>query len=52
MRIDSHQHFWRYSQAEYGWMDDRMQRIRRDFLPADLAPQLAAPGVSPRCEER
>lgn len=45
MRIDSHQHFWRYSPAEYGWIDDRMARIRRDFLPDDLAPLLAASGL-------
>ena len=45
MRIDSHQHFWRYSPAEYGWMDDRMTRIQRDFLPQDLAPLLAACGL-------
>ncbi len=45
MRIDSHQHFWRYSAAEYSWMDDRMQRIQRDFLPDDLAPLLAACGL-------
>lgn len=45
MRIDSHQHFWRYDPAEYGWIDARMQRIARDFLPADLAPSLAAAGL-------
>ena len=45
MRIDSHQHFWRYSAVEYPWMDDRMQRIQRDFLPDDLAPLLAACGL-------
>jgi len=45
VRIDSHQHFWRYSPAEYGWIDDRMARIRRDFLPDDLAPLLAASGL-------
>ena len=42
MRIDSHQHFWRYTAAEYGWIDEPMQAIRRDFLPATLAPLLAA----------
>jgi L-fuconolactonase len=36
MRIDSHQHFWRYQAAEYGWIDDSMSALRRDFLPADL----------------
>jgi L-fuconolactonase len=45
VRIDSHQHFWRYSAVEYPWMDDRMQRIQRDFLPDDLAPLLAACGL-------
>lgn len=36
MRIDSHQHFWHYSAAEYGWIDDSMAALRRDFLPGDL----------------
>jgi L-fuconolactonase len=42
VRLDAHQHFWRYTPAEYGWIDARMQRIARDFLPGDLAPSLAA----------
>ena len=41
MRIDSHQHFWRYSPADYGWIRADWP-IRRDFLPADLAPVLHA----------
>lgn len=45
MKIDSHQHFWRYTDVDFGWMSDAMARIRRDFLPADLAPQLAARGI-------
>ncbi|HYM74753.1 MAG TPA: amidohydrolase family protein [Candidatus Dormibacteraeota bacterium] len=40
MRIDAHQHFWIYSSAEYGWIDNSMSAIRRDFLPADLHPEL------------
>ena len=24
MRIDAHQHFWRYNAPEYGWIDDSM----------------------------
>ena len=44
MRIDAHQHFWRYAAREYGWIDERMGRIARDFLPGDLAPELAALG--------
>jgi L-fuconolactonase len=42
MRIDAHQHFWRYNPEEYGWIDDSMPALRRDFLPADLEPELDA----------
>jgi L-fuconolactonase len=45
MRLDSHQHFWRYTPAEYGWIDARMARIARDFEPEHLAPELARSGV-------
>ena len=45
MRIDAHQHFWRYSTEEYDWIDDRMAAIRRDFLPNDLAPLLLECGI-------
>jgi L-fuconolactonase len=45
MRVDAHQHFWHYSAEEYDWIDDAMQVLRRDFLPADLAPLLAANGI-------
>jgi L-fuconolactonase len=40
MHIDAHQHFWIYDQREYGWIDEAMASIRRDFLPADLKPEL------------
>lgn len=43
-RIDAHQHFWRYSADEYGWVDDSMATLRRDFLPAESARQMAAAG--------
>lgn len=45
MRIDSHQHFWRYSSATHGWIDDSMAAIRRDFGPEDLAQELRASGI-------
>ena len=32
MRIDAHQHFWRYNPDEYGWIDDSMASLRRYFL--------------------
>ena len=36
MRIDAHQHFWKYSPAAYDWIDDKMTALKRDFLPDDL----------------
>ena len=44
MRIDAHQHFWRYNADEYGWIDDSMAGLRRDFLPEDLKRELEAAG--------
>jgi L-fucono-1,5-lactonase len=44
MRIDAHQHFWRYDAAEYGWIDDSMAALRRDFLPDDSARQMSRAG--------
>jgi L-fuconolactonase len=43
--IDSHQHFWRYSPAEYDWIDESMAAIRRDFLPEDAKREMDAAGV-------
>lgn len=44
-KIDSHQHFWHYHPAEYGWINDRMSAIRRDFLPEDLQQEMAAADI-------
>jgi L-fuconolactonase len=45
MRIDAHQHFWRYDAQRDRWITDEMAVIRRDFLPDDLQPELAANGI-------
>ena len=47
MRIDSHQHFWRYPRdaADFTWMTDDLVALQRDFLPADLAPLRASLGI-------
>ncbi|MBM3829809.1 MAG: amidohydrolase [Verrucomicrobia bacterium] len=45
MTIDSHQHFWKFTSAEYPWMRPEWP-IRRDFLPPDLAPLLHAAGLN------
>ena len=44
MRIDSHQHFWKYNSSDYVWMTDSMDLLRQDRLPNDLEPQLAEIG--------
>jgi L-fuconolactonase len=45
MIIDAHQHFWHYDPREYAWIDDRMEALRRDFMPDDLVPHLDQAGV-------
>lgn len=42
MKIDSHQHFWRYDVARDTWITASMAVLQRDFLPADLADELAS----------
>jgi L-fuconolactonase len=44
-RIDAHHHLWRYAKEEYGWMDDSMEALRRDFLTDDLVREIAAAGI-------
>jgi L-fuconolactonase len=44
-RIDAHHHLWRYTPNEYGWIDDAMHALQRDFLPEDLAAEMRTPGV-------
>ena len=44
MRIDAHQHFWRYDPVQYGWIDDTMTPLRRDFLPPDARREMQAAG--------
>lgn len=45
-RIDSHQHFWKFDPIRDSWIDTSMQKIQRDFLPADLLPLLHQNGFS------
>ena len=45
MRVDAHHHLWRYTEEEYGWIDDRMAVLRRDYLPGELARETADAGV-------
>jgi L-fuconolactonase len=42
VRIDAHQHFWRYNQADLPWITAEMSVLMADHLPENLAPILAA----------
>lgn len=44
MKIDAHQHFWKYDPIRDVWIDDSMEAIRRDFMPEDLEPLLKKSG--------
>jgi L-fuconolactonase len=35
-KIDAHHHLWKYSPAEYPWISENMDTLRRDFLIQDL----------------
>jgi L-fuconolactonase len=45
MKIDSHQHFWRYDAVRGAWVTDSMAVLRRDFLPEHLAAELSPNGI-------
>jgi L-fuconolactonase len=46
LKIDAHHHLWKFAPQEYGWIDENMQVLRRDFLPADLHKEMVAAGIS------
>jgi len=45
MRIDAHQHFWRFDPVRDAWITDEMGVLRRDFLPGELEALLDAHGM-------
>lgn len=38
MKIDSHQHFWKFDPVRDSWIDESMAAIQKDFFPEDLLP--------------
>lgn len=44
MRIDTHQHYWRYRPEEFPWIDDAKASLKRDFTPADALPLMREAG--------
>lgn len=45
LRIDSHQHFWKYNPVRDQWINESMLAIQHDFLPEDLQPVLQRNGI-------
>ncbi|MEL0134321.1 MAG: amidohydrolase family protein, partial [Rhodobiaceae bacterium] len=46
MKIDAHHHFWHPARGDYGWMPEDNATLFRAYGPADLAPLLAAAGIT------
>jgi len=40
LKIDAHNHFWRFDPVRDNWITDDMSVIRKDFLPPDFLPVL------------
>lgn len=45
MKIDAHQHFWKFDPIRDSWIDESMKILQKDFMPTDLRPVLKANNV-------
>ncbi|GAE94357.1 L-fuconolactone hydrolase [Gracilibacillus boraciitolerans JCM 21714] len=45
MRIDAHQHYWKISRDDYGWINPDIRTLYRDFLERDLVEHLKKAGI-------
>ncbi|WP_018932196.1 amidohydrolase family protein [Gracilibacillus lacisalsi] len=45
MRIDAHQHYWKISRDDYGWITPDIPTLYRDFLEKDLVEHLKKSGI-------
>jgi len=46
MKIDAHQHYWRYQPKDFGWISDGMPVLQRDYAPADCQTAMQAAGIT------
>ncbi|HEY0039549.1 MAG TPA: amidohydrolase family protein [Flavisolibacter sp.] len=44
MRVDAHQHFWKFNPVRDSWITEDMAVIQKDFMPEDLQPLLEKNG--------
>ncbi|QJC54393.1 amidohydrolase family protein [Paenibacillus albicereus] len=42
--MDAHQHYWKLSRGDYGWLTPELGPLYRDYGPDELAPLLAREG--------
>jgi L-fuconolactonase len=40
LKIDTHQHFWKYNPVRDAWITNDMTVLKKDYMPADLMPLL------------
>ncbi|WP_017259991.1 amidohydrolase family protein [Pedobacter arcticus] len=40
LKLDTHQHFWKYNPVKHAWINQEMAVIQKDFMPLDLQPVL------------
>ncbi|MBI1808173.1 MAG: amidohydrolase family protein [Ignavibacteria bacterium] len=40
MKVDAHQHFWKYHPAKHRWITDSMAALKRDYLPTELKQEI------------
>ena len=47
IRLDAHQHFWTYNEADYAWIDQTSHPsiLKQDYLPDYLLPSLRDNGL-------
>ena len=45
IKIDSHQHFWKFDPIRDSWIGQEMAVIQKDFMPDDLKPILNKHGI-------
>lgn len=45
LKIDAHQHFWKFDPLRDLWIEPHMAVIQRNFMPEDLAPLLKESGI-------
>jgi len=46
MLIDTHHHLWHYNPGEYGWINESMSVLKRDYLPGHLEQELKKAGTT------